>query len=169
MLTTLIAFSFVFGLDEMWQIWNGDMTEHDIFLFKDLTLPMQWLMKDLGTILSRFLLAIVIYRLTRIHKPLRVLATVYLVHAGVGVLLFFLCYNTWSYTLVYAFLIPLGALVWLGKLLLPSKGLKVQGSDTTKLNSSTKAKYKYFGTEASNSDRADLRRISFIDKSMIKQ
>jgi hypothetical protein len=49
------------------------------------------------------------------------------------------------------------------------KEQEAQGSDTTKLNSSKGAKYKYFGTEASNSDRADLRRISFIDKSMIKQ
>jgi hypothetical protein len=110
---TIAIFSFVALAETIWLFWKGDMTEINPFLFKSFPLPLQWFFKDLSTEIGRLIPAIVIYRAYRLNKPVRVCAIAYLVHCVVSLTLFFLCYNTWNYALVYSTILPVIALTWL--------------------------------------------------------
>lgn len=93
------------------------MDEVSWFLFIEYSLPLQWFHKDMWTEVAQIIPAIVIYRKSRNSKLERIMAIVYLVYLAVDLLLFFLCYNTWDYAIVYSFLIPVGAVVGLVKYL----------------------------------------------------
>lgn len=114
---SILLFSLVFPAGAMWLFFKGNMTEINAFLFIDYDLPKQWYYRDMWTEIGQLFPAIFIYRLTRNKKAERIMANVYLIYVCVDAALFFLCYNTWDYTIVYSFIIPVGAVVWLASYL----------------------------------------------------
>lgn len=97
---SLLALS-VFFL-EAWQIFS--FLDFDItpFILKGgYSLNVQWYLKDLGGNMCIVCLGLLVHKLSKLWFRINVIAGGFIFYAVTNLLLFILCYNTWSYIPVY--------------------------------------------------------------------
>jgi hypothetical protein len=74
------------------------------WILLDYPLEIQWYLKFLGVAISNVIIALVLYRCSRLNQTFRLVTGVYLLYRLIDVLMFFLCFNQRHYILVYVFL-----------------------------------------------------------------
>lgn len=98
---SIFLLSLIFPAQEIWQLWKNDNRNVNWWITLDYPLGVQWYVKFAGSKLSELLKAIVIYRITFKIQSLRMAAIVLLIYTLVDFIMFFICFNQASYTLIY--------------------------------------------------------------------
>lgn len=98
---SVFLLALIFPAHEMWQLWRGSNREVNWWLLMDYPLSIQWYFKFLGLAVAECLKSIVIYRITYKIQALRMAAIVLLIYSLVDLVMFFVCFNKASYTLIY--------------------------------------------------------------------
>lgn len=98
---SIFLLALIFPAHEMWQLWKNANYEVNWWLDLNYPLSIQWYMKFLGLHVAECLKSLVIYRITFKIQALRHAAIVVLIYSLVDLLMFFICFNKASYTLIY--------------------------------------------------------------------
>jgi hypothetical protein len=145
-LTIILLIVLIFFFGEVWQLFENASGEVDYFPLLDYTLDIQWYVKMAGEKVSDVLKAVVIVMLARLYFDIKVVGVGYLVFNVVDLALFFLCFNTCSYVLVYLGVMIFTVAYWYHrkygvKFSKPRKEQGVQVSDTTMLSRDSTVKF----------------------------
>lgn len=99
---SLFLLALIFPAQEFWQVWRSDNSEVNWWIALDYPLSIQWYFKDMGNCVSKFLMSLVIFRITYKIQAMRNAAIVVLIYSSIELLFFFICYNRAAYALIYA-------------------------------------------------------------------
>lgn len=99
---SIILLSLIFPAQEIWQLWRESSRNVNWWIALDYPLNIQWYIKMLGELISKCLMALVIYRITFKIEALRKAAIVLLTYTLIELLFFFINFNRTSYALVFS-------------------------------------------------------------------
>lgn len=108
---SLFLLLLIFPVQEFWQLWKNSNREVNWWITLNYPTSIQWYFKDLGTVLAKLLMAVVIYRITFKIQALRFAAIVVLIYFVVEFVFFFVNYNRAAYALIYSTIAPVSLLV----------------------------------------------------------
>ena len=89
------------AIHEFWQIWKGDYREVNWWLALDYPYSIQWYFKDVGEKACLLIMAILVFRFSRMNESFRLAAGSVLFLQIVDFIMFFVNFNRFNYLAVY--------------------------------------------------------------------
>jgi hypothetical protein len=89
-------------INEVWQYWEHNLSIVNPWFGLDYPIALQWYVKLLCQEVNSLVLAILLFRVSRLNSPLRLAATVYLLLCGFSLIMYLWNFNRTNYTIVYS-------------------------------------------------------------------
>ena len=100
---TILLLAVALPLNELHHIWDDVSYNVSPFWFITYELDVQWFAKFLCDHITDCLIAVALYRVSRMNQQLRIAASVYVFYTVFNLLMFFGWFNKINYLLLYSF------------------------------------------------------------------